>query len=342
MPTEPAIREVRAGRAWIRGAWDAADGGTSIVSLALAPAAGLYGLIMRGRNLAFDRGWLASRHAPIPVVSIGNLAVGGTGKTPFSAWVAAELARRGHRPAILHGGYADDEPDLHRRWRPDTPVVVGRDRLAGAERASLMGATVAILDDGFQHRRLARDLDIVLVAAESWNRPRHLLPRGPWREPPAALERADVVVVTRKSADAETAGRVTLALKAAAPDRPRCIASIAPAGWLPPANATGARPDGPCVAVAGIAEPDSFLANARAAGAEIAVATLFGDHHRYTAEDAARIVDEARGRHIVTTEKDATKLVPLLPDAGLWCLRQEVRIETEAAALAELLDRIGT
>ena len=342
MPTEPAIREVRAGRAWIRGAWGAADAGTSPGSLALAPVAWLYGAVTRVRNVAFDRGWIASRRAPIPVVSVGNLAVGGTGKTPFSAWVAAELALRGHRPAILHGGYADDEPDLHRQWSPETPVIVGRDRLAGTGRAALMGATVAILDDGFQHRRLARDLDIALVAAETWDRPRHLLPRGPWREMPASLVRADIVVVTRKSADSATADRVASALKASSPGGLRCVASLLPEGWLPPANAQATRPDGPCVAVAGIAEPGSFLANARAAGADIEVAMLFGDHHRYTPEDAARIVNEAAGRRIVTTEKDATKLFALLPDADLWALRQEVRIETGAAALAELLDRIGT
>jgi len=342
VPTGPAIPEVRAGRAWIRSTWKAAAPGASLVSLALAPASWLYGLVTRVRNLAFDRGRLATRRAPIRVVSVGNLAVGGTGKTPFSAWVAAELARRGHRPAILHGGYAEDEPDLHRRWSPETPVIVGRDRLAGAVRAARMGATVAILDDGFQHRRLARDLDIVLVAAETWDRPRHLLPRGPWREPPASLARADVVIVTRKSADADTAGRVAAALKAGAPGRPRCVAALRPAGWQqPPGDARGSRPDGPCVAVAGIAEPESFLANARAAGADIAVAFLFGDHHRYTPEDAARIVNEAAGRRIVTTEKDATKLVALLPDADLWALRQEVRIEAGAAALGELLDGIG-
>jgi tetraacyldisaccharide 4'-kinase len=342
VPTDPPIREVRAGRARIQRVWESTVPGAALASLALAPAAWLYRAVTWGRNALYDRGIMASRRAAIPVVSVGNIAVGGTGKTPFSAWLAVEIAGRGHRPAVLHGGYAPDEPALHRAWNPDIPVIVGRNRLAGAGRAAERGATVAILDDGFQHRRLARDLDIVLVAAETWEGPRHLLPRGPWREPVSAMRRADLIVVTRKSADASTAARVAVEVEARAGGRPCCVAHVRPAAWRAPPGATAARPEGSCVAVAGVAAPDSFIANARAAGADVVAALLFGDHHDYTRDDAARIIREAAGGGIVTTEKDATKLRPLLPDAAVWALRQEVGIEAGADVLAERLDRIGT
>src|SRR5690606_7983757 len=123
-------------------------------------------------------------------------------------WLVRELVRRGFTPGILHGGYAEDEPDLFRLWFPQLPVVAERDRLRGAGKAMHQGADVLVLDDAFQHRRFGRDLDVVLVAAETWTRHARLLPRGPYREPPRSLRRADVVVVTRRTASAEQAARV--------------------------------------------------------------------------------------------------------------------------------------
>jgi len=340
VPTEPAIRDARAGGAWIRRVWEGEGPAASLGSLVLAPASWLYRAATSARNRLYDRGVLAVRSASLPVVSVGNIAVGGTGKTPFTAWIAGELERRGHRAAVLHGGYADDEPALHRRWSPGRPVLVGRDRVESAARAAAEGATVAILDDGFQHRRLARDLDIVLVAAETWDGPRRLLPRGPWRERGAALRRADLIVVTRKTADATRAAGVASAVRKVSGGRTCCVAVLMPDGWRALAAAAGV-PEGPCLAVAGVAAPDRFIENARSAGADIVAAVLFGDHHDYTAADGARIVREAAGRAIVTTEKDATKLHALVSGAPLWALQQAVGIETGADALAESLDRIG-
>jgi tetraacyldisaccharide 4'-kinase len=304
----------------------------------MIPAEALYRVAILLRNLAWDRGWATAVRSAIPVISVGNLAVGGAGKTPFSAWLAARLRTRGERPAILHGGYAADEPALHRGWNPDIPVFEGRDRIESAAAAHRQGATVAILDDGFQHRRLARNFDIVLIAAETWTRTRSLLPRGPWREPAASLRRAGLVVVTRKSADSATARRVAAHLAALAPAVPQAVAAIEPAGWL--ATGPEMHPDLPCIAVAGIAAPASFLANARAAGAAVEHALIFGDHHAYTHADARRILAEAAGRGIVTTEKDAIKLHALLPHAPIRVLRQGVRIETGADILEQLLDRV--
>lgn len=340
MPTKPAPVEERIGLAARLGdVWTSGRTGARVLSACLAPAEALFRRAVGWRNRAFDRGWLAVRRSPVPVISIGNIAVGGTGKTPFSAWLARELAGKGERPAILHGGYSADEPALHRTWNPDVPVYVGRDRLANAERAAADGATILVLDDGFQHRRLARDLDIVLVAAETWGGTRRLLPRGPWREPAASLGRADLVVITRKSADAATAARVAAAVAAAASCVPLCTAVLEPAGWRPLGTAREG-PAGPCIAVAGIGEPAAFLANARRAGAEIERALLFGDHHEYTAGDAGRILQAGGARGIVTTEKDAPKLERRLPQAPIWALRQTARIETGGEGLDTLIDGI--
>ncbi|HSJ32130.1 MAG TPA: tetraacyldisaccharide 4'-kinase, partial [Longimicrobiales bacterium] len=185
--------------------------GTAL-DVALAPAEAAYRLGVSLRNRAYDRSMIASTEASLPVVSIGNIAVGGTGKTPFTSWLARRLAQRGQKPAIVHGGYAEDEPELHRTWTPDIAVFVDRDRVHAAAQAHAARATVVLLDDAFQHRRLRRDLDIVLISAERWSDTVRLLPRGAWREPPAALARADVIVCVRKTAGVEEAVSVARAL----------------------------------------------------------------------------------------------------------------------------------
>lgn len=334
MPT-PSIEVV--GAAALAGrVWERRGPFSALLSLVLLPAEGLYRIAVSVRNLAWDRGWMGTHRAPLRVVSIGNLAVGGTGKTPMAAWVAARLLEAGERPAVLHGGYAEDEPELHRRWNAEVPVLVGRDRVASARTAAGRGATVAVLDDGFQHRRLARDVELVLVAAETWKAPRALLPRGPWREPATALRRAHAVIITRKTADTETAGRVAAEVRTIATTADVCVAALRAGSWVALGTA-GERPAGPCVAVAGIASPDSFLANARDAGAFVTEALVFGDHHEYTPDDVRRIQRTAGGRGVVTTEKDAIKLETIMGDTPMWVLRQEVDIEEGESALLRRL-----
>src|SRR5690348_7442624 len=134
-------------------------------------------------------------HDPVlPTLSVGNVTVGGTGKTPVAAWIAAELIDRGARPAIVLRGYGDDEPLVHARLNPDVPVIVAPDRLEGIARAAASGADVAVLDDAFQHRRAQRTADIVLVSAERWTRTPRLLPAGPWRESLRALRRTSMIL----------------------------------------------------------------------------------------------------------------------------------------------------
>lgn len=318
--------------------WRTGGGGPG---LALAPAEALYRATIRARNIAYDSGALRTHHAVVPVVSIGNIAVGGAGKTPFAAWVASRLAAGGWRPAILHGGRTADEPMLHARWHPDRIVVALTDRVAGAAEAVSRGAEVLVLDDGFQHRRLARDLDVVLIAAERWSARRPLLPRGPWREPASSLRRAHLLVVTRKSATIARTAEVEAELAALVPGLPRVRAAILPRSWSRQGQIVEA-PSDDALAVAGIADPASFESAARAAGARVAQTLTFPDHHGYDGADVDRIRKVARGRPIVTTEKDWVKLHDHLDAGSVWVLHQVVEIEQGGAVLDEMLGTIGT
>ncbi len=240
----------------------------------------------------------------------GNLTVGGSGKTPFSAWLAGRLAARGSAVAVLARGYGRDEIELHRRLNPAVEVLVGSDRVAAAREAAARGMRVAVLDDGFQHRRLARDLDVVLHAAEE-RFPGRMLPRGPYREPPASLGRAHHVVVTRRTAPGRDARELCLRLRTHAPLAGLGLVRLAPDGWWTLVGARAPAPAGPVLAVASVARPEVFrdtLAGMLDAPVELAA---YPDHHEYTRAEATRIVARAAGRVVVTTWKDAVKLAEL-------------------------------
>ena len=260
------------------------------------------------------------------------------GKTPFSSWLVQRLCRRGERPILVHGGYAADEPELHRTWLPDVPVIVERDRVEAARRAHEQGATVVVLDDAFQHRRLARDLDIVLVTAERWTEQPRLLPRGPWRESPTALRRADVTICVRRTATREVARRVAESI-ARISGRDVIEAHLSADEWTT-GGAPASAPEADAVLVAGIADPALFAANARAAGAHIVRELIFPDHHEYTAGDAELIGAAAAEHAIVTTEKDRVKLRRLLDDGSLFVLHQRVIIERGEETLDAALGRV--
>lgn len=313
-----------------------------VLGALLTPAELGYRAVMRARNVAYRSGVAGSNSPPVPAISVGNITVGGTGKTPMVRWLVKQLVRRGWTPGILHGGYGDDEPALHRVWFPDLPVVAERDRLRGAGRAMQQGADVLVLDDAFQHRRLRRDLDIVLVAAETWSRHARLLPRGPYREPPRSLRRADVVVVTRRTASAEQAVAVEVEV-ARISGRRTARVLLRPAGWL---DAEGSpregRPQGPALGVAGIGRPDDFFDQAEEWGADLVDAIAFPDHHAYTAAEAVELERLAQGGPVVMTAKDAVKLAPMMEACDLWVLEQAVTFESGRAwvlrAVEEVLD----
>lgn len=293
------------------------------------------------RDFAYRAGILRSHPAPVPAISVGNLTVGGTGKTPFVRWLVTELSSRGATPGILHGGYADDEPALHRRWFPDLAVVTGRDRVRGAEEAVAGGADVLVLDDAFQHRRIRRDLDVVLVAAERWtDRPR-LLPRGPYREPLRALKRADVVVVTRRRAGPDEAAAVARTVRERTPV-PVAVVHLAPAGWLTMDGAPREGSPGAGVAVAAIGQPDAFFRQVEAQGVRLAARLAFRDHHEYGPDDLEGIREAAGGQAVITTAKDAVKLATWLADADVWVLDQSVQFdEGREAVVAAWEETVG-
>ena len=312
------------------------------VARALAtPAALGYRLGVTIRNTLYDNNLLRVTSTRIPVISVGSLMVGGAGKTPVAGWLAGWLLQRGRQVALLHGGYARDEPELHQRWHPGLRVYAQKDRVASAEQAVRDGADVLILDDGFQHRRLRRDVDIVLVPAEMWTPRPRLLPRGPYREPATSLGRGHVLLVTRKTASAADAEAVSLRVRPHTGRTPViAVASIRPSGW----RSCGERvnPPSEAVLVAGIAQPELFAANVRDGGVKVFDTLWFPDHHEYDARDAERIYRAAGRLPIITTAKDALKLETLIACERLWVLEQEVRIEAGEAELMGLLEgRLG-
>src|SRR5215472_1325094 len=190
-----------------------------ISRVALAPAAAAYALVAASRRNLYDRHVLRTHTPALPAISVGNLTVGGTGKTPVAAWIASSLRDRHCHPGIVLRGYAGgDEAAVHRTLNPDVPVVVDPDRLAGIRALARVGCDVAVLDDAFQHRRVRRVLDVVLVSADAWPDVRWPLPSGPWRESLHALRRADLVLITRKSASSATVDAARDAVRRVAPD----------------------------------------------------------------------------------------------------------------------------
>lgn len=313
---------------------------------ALAPVSLAYRGASSLRNALYERGLLRAEQSPIPVVSIGNLAVGGTGKTPMSAWIAGELMTRGARPAIVMRGYGDDEPAVHRLINPEVPVVVNADRVAAVRDASRQQCDVAILDDGFQHRRLARQEDAVLVSSDRWHEPIRMLPAGPWREPPSALSRASLVIVTRKAAAAPLAHSLMQRLAKLTRSGKGAVASLAldslhdvTTGERRPLTGIAGRR---ILAVAGIADPDSFVLQLKGAGAIVEL-RRFPDHHAYQSADIAQLVrDSGAFDHIICTLKDAVKLGSRWPREGqpLWYVSLRCEIEVGSADVSAMLDRV--
>lgn len=326
--------------------WDSEARPARALRAALAPLGWVFGGVVKARTALYDRGVLSAHGGPIPAIAIGNLSVGGTGKTPVAAWVAGEARRRGARPAIVLRGYGDDEPMVHETLNPGVPVVVSPDRVAGIARAAAMGATVAVLDDAFQHRRAARAVDIVLVSADRWHPPVRLLPAGPWREPLSALRRATLALVTRKAASRAAVGEVLAAIAAAAPGIPSAVAWLAP-GELREVGGDGTRAldtlrGARVLAVSAIADPGAFSAQLEAAGAEVEP-RAFGDHHAYTDADVASLAARAASLDaVVCTLKDAVKLRGRWPAGAspLWYVSQRVVVEHGRDELQRALDGV--
>lgn len=333
-------------REWVP-RWWAGEGGAvgRVLDAALLPAEGLFRGVAAARNRLYDRRILGVDSVPVPVVSVGNLAVGGAGKTPFSAWLVRRLVEWGRTPALAMRGYGEDEVLLHRELNPSVPVFAAARRLEAARKAVDAGRDVVVLDDAFQHRALARDLDIVLVAAEGWSTRRKLMPRGPWREDVGALRRADVAVVTRKSAAPGRSAAVAAELRRHAPAVPLVECSLIPSHLrqLASTDAT-AEPEQVrgldwlsgrrVLAVAALADPRPFFAHLREHAAEVET-IAFSDHHPFSAAEVTELAHRTGERLMVMTRKDAVKLRPLLP-GGTAAYVLEQRVEITAGG--EILD----
>jgi tetraacyldisaccharide 4'-kinase len=310
----------------------------------LTLASQLYALGARARRAAARARPGTRRRLDRPVVSIGNLSVGGTGKTPLVALVAGLLQEAGERPAILSRGYARTEPDdgvtvvsdgqriladlpragdeplMLARTLPRVPVLVSPDRyLAGRVAELHLGATVHLLDDGFQHFQLARAVDLLVVDPADIDRPR-TLPSGRLREPVGAARHADALLIADPAADL-----AALADRLGVPDVFRLLRESAPAmEETAAAGPTPLPPGSRVVVVSGIARPERFEAEAREAGCEVVAAVTFGDHHPFTRADVGRLAETVAAHPdsvVLTTEKDLMRLLPLRP----WPFRVAVR-----------------
>lgn len=301
-----------------------------------------YGAAMTARALAYRRGGYRTHRLPCRVVSVGNLTAGGTGKTPMVIHLAGELRRAGFRPAVLSRGYrgmlertgglvsdgdrvllppeaAGDEPALMARRLPGVPVAVGRDRVrTGTMLVERRRPDVILLDDAFQHLRLHRDVDLVLLDGTHPFGNGHVLPRGLLREPISALARADAVVLTRS-------GAADVALPSSLRSKPvfRAVHEPFVAGWvarsasaldLPNDDRASGLAGKRVVAFAGIAQPDRVATSLRELGCDVAALMPFPDHHDYGPADIRRIMEMARRTGadlLVTTDKDWMRLAPL-------------------------------
>ncbi len=327
----------------------------------LVPAERAYATVVSRRNAAFDA--QPTRRGVLPALSVGNVTVGGTGKTPVAAWCAARLRALGGRPAIVLRGYGDDEWRVHALLNPWASVIVTPDRNAGLVIARARGSDCAVLDDAFQHRRAPRVGDIALVSADRWLETARLLPAGPYREPLTSLRRADLIAITIKAADPARVESVIRAVTDAAPRVPLAIFRLRPytlrlAVALPRGGTTPGLNDDrtgllshparwldgrPVIVASAIADPQAFEAQLRAAGAVIRRVHRFPDHHTFRPRDAMAIAAGVDGvTDVVCTLKDAVKLAPLWPREAptLWYLSQTVLVDRGADVLDRVLARV--
>jgi tetraacyldisaccharide 4'-kinase len=315
-----------------------------------------YGLAVRVRNWLYDRGWKRIVRAAVPVISVGNLTLGGTGKTPCVEYVARFYRRLDRRVAILSRGYGsregrNDEALVLEENLPDVPHLQGPDRAALAAIAvEELECEILVLDDGFQHRRLARDLDLVLIdATEPWGHG-YLFPRGLLREPPRGLRRAGVVVLTRcDQVDEGTRQRVREAVARMVPQVPVVETRHRPVDLVNGAHEPaplGLLRERPVAAFCGIGNPEAFRRTLTDLGAGLTAFRTFPDHHAYTRTDVEDLNTWARQRPtdcvVVTTQKDLVKLrLARLGERGLWALRIHLHIETGREALDHQLQALG-
>ncbi len=332
------------------------------LAIILPPLSVLYNAATRTRLLAYRRGWLRVAKLAAPVISVGNLTTGGTGKTPLVEWVCRAVATEGKRVCVLTRGYgranpqsqvvvsngselladaplAGDEPRLLAEKLIGVAAVIANPNrsAAGSWAIENLGSEVFVLDDGFQHLELARDLDIVTLDATSPLGNGRLLPYGRLREPVAGLSRAGCVVITRTEQVAdwksvkETVQRFAEGI--AVFSSRMVTASVHPLSGEP---ATADLTPQPAGAFCGVGNPESFFEHLRRDGHSLVFKRAFADHHRYQQTDIDALIAEAKSRGcsaLITTAKDATKLVSLRFDIPCYVLDIRIEIEDEPQML---------
>ncbi len=328
----------------------------------LAPLAPLYSVALAMKKRLFKWGWLKQQRLDSPVISIGSISAGGAGKTPIVLMLSRALRHRGYAVRILTRGYKRSsnvttrvEPFDDAAWHGDEPVLLaqrsgvpvyeGADRYLAGVMAEQNEPTekmvVHLLDDGFQHRQLVRDIDIVLLTREDVED--SLLPGGNLREPLSALAQADIVVLREEEADSL---RSIVAGVSNPRQRPvvwiiRRTLSLGEGGEV----ALPSRPFAFC----GIARPESFISMLAGQGYQPMETMIFPDHHAYADADIHRLLVRARqveANGFVTTEKDAVKLTPILRDrmetlGPVVVARLSVDLIDEAEALTQLISMVG-
>jgi len=326
-----------------------------LMNRSLTPLAALYGAGARLRRRAYQQGWLKSRRLSCPVISVGNLTVGGSGKTPLVAEVAEVLLRHGYKPAILTRGYgrergADlialepsphrnpdprttgDEPALLARTLPQVPMVICADRFRAGQLAERrFGVDVHILDDGFQHLALARDVDLVAIDITQDVLRGAVLPVGRLREPLSALARADIVVLTR--AEIQDPAATEKQVREINPKAPIFHCAMRLRNLVQAGSMQAVEPEEyfgkPVCAFCAIGNPSAFFADLRRWGFNPVAEMAFRDHHVYSPEDVQRLnrtAEEKGAVAFLTTEKDVMNLPPGL-ESGLPVLACAIRAE---------------
>lgn len=323
--------------------------GSLLYGLSLA-----YGLAVRIRSAAYAAGLFRTKRLPCRVISVGNITLGGTGKTPTVINIAGLLTQHGRRALVLSRGYgradesrvtvvsdgasfiADpasggDEPALIAARLPQVPVVAGSDRhRAGIFALEHFQTDIVVLDDGYQHIRLGRDLNIALIDGADPFGNGHLFPAGILREPLDALERAHIVIITREDQAADlaalrkTIGKRTTADIFTARYAPRDVVNVRSGETLPLTSLRGAV----IFAFAGIARPGALASLLRSLGAEVKDLRSFPDHHPYSRAEIERLVamaSDCRAGMLVTTEKDGVRIRDMAPE-NLWALRIDLEV----------------
>lgn len=323
---------------------------TPLLRALLWPFSLLYSAAVRTRVWMYQKGVLKQKRLKATVISIGNLTVGGTGKTPMVIWLAEKFLAEGKRVAILSRGYrgsngTSDEIEVMKfRLQNRVPFGVGKNRYAEGRRLETQQAIdVVLLDDGFQHLQLARDLDILLLDATSSIERELLLPAGRLREPLAAMSRANLLVFTRTEAvpgTSEVIGKLSEFPVFAAETHLLGFRRYGGGIQMQPAQEIGA---GPFFAFCGIGNPEAFFRDLQTWGLSISGREVFPDHHSYRQQDVSRITQggkNAGAKAFITTEKDAQNLSGLkFEEAPLYISVIDMVVRPEAD-FRNILDRL--